>query len=112
MSSITGNWMMTVDKNDLIAALTSTHLRLSRKRRIDGRLNKNVIMAACDTGLSVRTHNRGMDIAAEGIWTSPIIANGVALQRLAPKLAGDTVELSYCDGQLALNRTRVPAREA
>jgi hypothetical protein len=52
-----------------------------------------------------------MDIPAAGCWTSPIAVNGAWLKRLAPKLTGDTVDISYADGEIAFNQTRLTGRE-
>jgi hypothetical protein len=110
MSSITGTWAVTIDKGDLVEAIGVARRR-STLRGNGFSLEADVVLAASADGLSVRSSNSAMDIPATGVWTSPIRANGAALRRLAPKLSGPAIELSYCDGQLALNRTRVPAAE-
>jgi hypothetical protein len=103
-------WNMTVLRRDLIDAIGTARRRVTLKRKGFG-LEKDVIFAASNEGLSVRSSNAAMDIAGSGTWASPIAANGAALRRLAPALAGPDIRLSYCDGQLALNTTRISARE-
>src|SRR4051812_44626982 len=101
---------MTITKRDLIDAIGTARRRATLKRK-GGGLEKDVIFAASGDGLSVRSSNAAMDIPGSGTWTSPIATNGATLRRLAPALTGPEVRLSYCDGQLALNTTRISARE-
>jgi len=103
-------WNMTIAKRDLIDAIGTARRRATLKRK-GFELEKDVIFAAADEGLSVRSSNAAMDIPGSGSWTSPIATNGAALRRLAPALNGPEIRLSYCDGQLALNTTRISARE-
>jgi hypothetical protein len=103
-------WNITISKRDLIDAIGTARRRATLKRK-GFEFEKEIIFAATEGGLSVRSSNAAMDIPATGAWTSPIAANGAALRRLAPVLDGPEVRLSYCDGQLALNTTRVSARE-
>ncbi len=110
MSSPVGTWNMTVDKRELVEAI-GTARRRPTLRRVGIGFESDVILSATGDGLSVRSSNSAMDIAGEGTWTSPIRANGAALRRLAPKLAGPKICLCYSDGQLALNQTRVSAGE-
>src|SRR4051812_35257875 len=99
---------MTVGKRDLVDAIGTARRRATL--RGDGfNFEADVILSACDDGLSVRSSNSAMDIPGSGIWTSPIRVNGAGLRRLAPKLGGPNIALSYADGHLALNQTRVPA---
>jgi hypothetical protein len=103
-------WNMTVLRRDLIDAIGTARRRATLKRR-GFELEKDVIFASSDDGLSIRSSNAAMDIPGSGSWTSPIAANGATLRRLAPALDGSEIKLSYCDGQLALNTTRISARE-
>ena len=103
-------WQVSVLRADLITGINATRYRPSRKTTI-GRVKTEVLIAPTESGLSVRTHNRGMDIPAAGCWTSPIAVNGAWLKRLAPKLTGDTVDISYADGEIAFNQTRLTGRE-
>jgi len=60
----------------------------------------------------IRVGPARMDRLLKGTWTSPIFANGPALRRLAPKLQGPDVTLTYVTGRLFLDGTSIPAREA
>ncbi|WP_235090946.1 hypothetical protein [Sphingomonas lutea] len=101
---------MTVSKRDLIDAV-GTALRRSTLRRNGRQAEREIVFAAWAGGLSVRSSNAAMDIAATGTWRSPIATSGAAVRRLAPALQGVEVTLSYCEGQLAFNTTRLSARE-
>jgi hypothetical protein len=110
LSVTNGSWNMKVAKRDLIEAIGVARRRATL--RGDGfSFEADVILSAGEDGLSVRSSNSAMDIPGSGVWASPIRANGAAMRRLAPKLSGSEVALSYADGQLALNQTRVPAGE-
>jgi hypothetical protein len=104
---------MTIEKRDLVEAVGVARRRPTLRRVSGGRggFEPLVTLAASGEGLSVRSSNSAMDIPATGVWASPIAVSGVTLRQLAPKLTGPTIELTYCDGQLALNQTRLPARE-
>ena len=106
-------WSMTVEKHDLVEAIGVARQRPTLRRVPGGRggFESFVVLAECAEGLSVRSSNSAMDIPATGVWASPVSVSGVTLRQLAPKLAGPTIELSYADGELALNQTRLPARE-
>ena len=104
-------WNMTILKSDLIDAIGTARTRATLRRKSGIQLEKEVIFAAGVHGLSVRSSDAAMDIPGSGIWASPIAANGAAIRRLAPALDGPEIQLSYCDGQLALNTTRLSARE-
>lgn len=106
-------WAMTVAKYDLIDAIGVARRRPTLRRVAGGRggFESLIVLAECEEGLSVRSSNSAMDIPATGVWASPISVSGATLRQLVPKLSGPNVELSYADGQLALNRTRLPARE-
>src|SRR5689334_10301416 len=103
-------WNITIAKRDLIDAIGTARRRATLKRK-GFELERDVIFAASGDGLSIRSSNAAMDLPASGTWTSPIAANGAMIRRLAPALDGPEIRLSYCDGQLALNTTRVSARE-
>ena len=113
IESNAARWAMTIDKRDLVDAIGTARRRPTLRRVSHGRggFENLVVLASCENGLSVRSSNSAMDIPADGIWSSPIGVSGATLRQLASKLAGPTVELSYCDGQLALNQTRIPASE-
>jgi hypothetical protein len=102
---------MTILKRDLVDAIGTARRRATLRRMQGIQFEADVIFAASNDGLSVRSSNAAMDIPASGIWASPIAANGAALRRLAPVLDGPEIQLSYCDGELALNTTRLSARE-
>ena len=103
-------WNITIAKRDLIDAIGTARRRATLKRK-GFELEKDVIFAATAEGLSVRSSNAAMDIPGTGTWASPIATNGATLRRLAPALDGPDIRLSYCEGQLALNTTRISARE-
>lgn len=106
-------WSMTIEKRDLVEAIGVARQRPTLRRVSGGRggFEPLVVLAKCEEGLSVRSSNSAMDIPATGVWASPIAVSGVTLRQLAPKLTGPTIDLSFSDGQLALNQTRLPARE-
>jgi hypothetical protein len=103
-------WNMTILKRDLVDAIGTARRRATLRRK-GIQLEKKVVFTASADGLSVRSSDAAMDIPASGIWASPIATNGAAIRRLAPALDGPEIQLSYCDGQLALNTTRLSARE-
>lgn len=105
------HWEMVINKADLVDAMGHARTRATLRRK-GGGLEPDVMFVACAEGLSIRSSAAAMDIPAKGAWSSPITANGAALRRLAPKLSGPVIELSYESGRLMLNKTSVPAREA
>ena len=105
------DWRMTVAKSDLVAAIGHARTRATLRRKGAG-FEPDLTLADSDGQLSVRSSHAAMDIPAEGIWASPIFANGAALRRLAPKLKGPDVILTYVMGRLFLDGTSIPAREA
>jgi len=104
-------WTMRLEKRDLVHAIGHARTRATLRRKGSG-FEPDVMFVACPGGLSIRSSGAAMDIPAEGAWVSPITANGAALRRLTPKLAGPVITLSYEAGRLKLNATSVPAREA
>jgi hypothetical protein len=110
LSTVNATWNMTVQKRDLVEAIGVARRRATL--RGDGfNFESDVILSAGEDGLSVRSSNSAMDIPGSGVWSSPIRANGASMRRLAPKLSGPEIRLSYADGHLALNQTNVPAGE-
>jgi len=75
------------------------------------KMEADVDIMSSGNGLSFRTANISYDCPAEREWPSPIRANGAVMRRLAPKLEGERVTLTYAEGALILNSTRIPARE-
>ena len=103
-------WQSTLDKDDLLEAIGFVRTRSGL--RIKGiKLEPDVLIIATSDGLSFRTAQLACDIPAHGAWPSPISANGAMLRRLAPKLSGPTIKLSYAANTLTLNTTQIPARE-
>lgn len=101
---------MTVNKRDLVDAIGTARRRATL--RGDGfSFEKDVVLSAGPDGLSVRSSNSAMDIQGTGLWASPVRINGAALRRLAPKLSGPDVTLTFAEGHLAINQTKVPAAE-
>jgi hypothetical protein len=111
--AISPSWSVTIEKRDLVDAIGTARRRPTLRRVSSGRggFEDDVVLASCTNGLSVRSSNSAMDISATGMWASPIAVSGATIRQLAPKLAGPQIELTYCDGQLALNQTRLSARE-
>jgi len=105
------DWRVTVAKRDLVAAVGHARTRATLRRKGAG-FEPDLTLADSDGQLSVRSSYAAMDIPAEGSWASPIFANGAALRRLAPKLKGPDVTLTYVTGRLFLDGTSIPAREA
>lgn len=105
------SWAMDIKKHDLIAAIKHARTRATLRRKGSG-FEPDVLFMACDGGVSIRSSNASMDIPASGVWVSPVMANGAALRRLAPKLTGPHIEISYGGGRMILNGTSIPAREA
>jgi hypothetical protein len=103
-------WNMTIQKRDLIDAIGTARRRATLRGKAF-ELEKEVVFTGLQDGLSVRSSDAAMDIPGSGTWASPIAANGATIRRLAPALTGPEIQLSYCDGQLALNTTRISARE-
>lgn len=105
---------MRIDKRDLVEAIGAARRRATLRRK-GGGLEPDVLFVGCDVdgapGLSIRTADAAMDVPGVGAWPSPISANGPALRRLAPKLAGLEIDVAYEEGRLVLNGTSVPARE-
>lgn len=104
-------WRISVDKKDFVQAVTCARARATL-RRGPGGSEREVMLVSRKGGLSVRSSHAAMDIPAHGRWSSPVLANGPALRRLAPKLSGPEVTLTYVAGRLFLNKTSLPAREA
>lgn len=104
-------WNMEIDKRDLIDAIRMAGTRAALRRKETG-LEADVMFVRCADGISIRSSASAMDIPAKGSWVLPVSANGAALRRLAPKLAGPTITLRYETGRLLLNGTSLPAREA
>lgn len=104
-------WRVTVTKRDLVAAVGHARTRATLRRNGKG-FEADVMLAKADGGLSIRSSYAAMDIPAEGAWGSPVMANGAALRRLAPKLGGPEVTITYVAGRLFLDSTSIPARES
>ena len=104
-------WCMTVAKRDFVEAVGHARTRATLRRKGRG-LECQVMLVNSDGQLSVRSSQAAMDILAEGSWSSPVFTNGPALRRLAPKLKGPMVTLTYVAGRLFLDATSIPAREA
>ena len=104
------SWSMRVEKRDLVDAIGTARARPTLRRKESG-FEADVVLAECAEGLSIRSSNSAMDIPAKGVWVSPISVNGAALRRMAPKLTGPDIDLSFEEGRLSLNGTTVPARE-
>lgn len=103
-------WNISLDKRDLVEAIGQTRTRATLRRKGAG-FEPDVTFVACEDGLSIRSSFAAMDVPAEGQWCSPIMANGAAIRRVAPKLTGPQVSLRYETGRLFLNSTSIPARE-
>lgn len=104
-------WRVTVAKRDLVAAVGHARTRATLRRSGKG-FEADVTLAKANGQLSIRSSYAAMDIPAEGAWGSPVMANGAALRRLAPKLQGPDIALTYVAGRLFLDTTSIPAREA
>lgn len=103
-------WKAVVDKADLLEAIGFVRTRAGL--RVKGiKLEADVDIMASNDGLSFRTAHISYDCPAQREWPSPIRANGAVMRRLAPKLDGDQVTLTYQEGALILNTTSIPARE-
>jgi hypothetical protein len=103
-------WRVTVTKRDLVEAIGHARTRATLRRKGTG-FEADIMLTGGPGQLSVRSSHAAMDIPAEGTWASPIVANGPSLRRLAPKLKGPEVTLTYVTGRLFLNGTSIPARE-
>jgi hypothetical protein len=103
-------WRAVIKKPDLLEAIGFVRTRSGL--RVKGiKLQADVDIMSSDERSSFRTANISYDCPAECAWPSPIRANGEVMRRLAPKLEGDEITLTYEDGALILNTTRIPARE-
>lgn len=105
-----GKWSVTLDKRDLVEAIEVARTRATLRRRGPA-FEEDVALVGCTEGLSVRSSFAAMDIPADGMWDSPIMANGAAIRRLAAKLEGPRILLRFENGRLSLNTTEIPARE-
>lgn len=103
-------WSVTLDKRDLVEAIGVARTRATLRRRGPA-FEDDVTLVGCAEGLSVRSSFAAMDIPADGMWHSPIMANGAAIRRLADKLEGPRISLRFENGRLSLNTTEIPARE-
>jgi hypothetical protein len=103
-------WQVTVTKKDLVSAIAHARTRATLRRKGAG-FEHGLTFVACPDELSIRSSAAAMDVAAEGEGCSPVMANGAAIRRLAPKLAGPAITLCYEEGRPKLNGTSVPARE-
>lgn len=103
-------WQAVIEKADLLEAIGFVRTRAGL--RVKGiQLEADVDIMASNQGLSFRTAHISYDCPADRHWPSPVRANGAVMRRLAPKLNGPQVTLSYEQGALVLNTTRIPARE-
>ena len=103
-------WRAVVERDDFLEAIGFVRTRAGLK--VQGiKLEAAVDIMASDEGLSFRTANISYDCPAERGWPSPIRANGAVMRRLALKLEGPQVIVTYEEGELILNATRIPARE-
>jgi hypothetical protein len=105
-------WAMQVDKDRLVAAIDG----VMRRRSLSGterRLGSAAaaLFTVCEDGLSVRCGEGRSDIAAMGIWASPICADGFMVLRVLGRLDGDRVDLTFREGRMGLNERSVRARE-
>ncbi len=110
------SWHITVAKADLIAAIGTARTRATLRRRSSGPgFEPWIVLAAVPEalggGLSVRSSDAANDVPGEGSWPPPIRVEGAALRRLAPKLTGPHVILTYADGRLAIGTTVLSAGE-
>ena len=103
-------WKAVVARYDFLEAIGFVRTRAGL--RVQGiKLEADVDIMSSEDGLSFRTANISYDCPAEREWPSPIRANGAVMRRLAPKLEGDEITMTYEEGALILNSTRIPARE-
>lgn len=103
-------WSSTVLKEDLLEAIGFVRTRAGLRYK-GGKLEPDVVIVSDPDGLSFRSADLSIAIPAEGEWASPVKVNGPAMRRLAPKLEGPAITLSYEAGRLTINGTSVPARE-
>lgn len=104
------SWRVVVQKRDLVSAVGVARTRSVLRRKVTG-FEEFIALIGEETSLSIRSSDVAADIPAEGTWRSPIWVNGAALRRLATKLDGPEVTLTYSTGRLFLNGTSVPATE-
>lgn len=103
-------WSISLSKRDLVDAIGQARTRATLRRKGAG-FEPDVTFVACEDGISIRSSFAAMDVPAEGRWCSPVMANGAAIRRVAPKLEGPKISLRYESGRLYLNGTSLPARE-
>lgn len=101
---------MVVAKRDLVAAIGHARTKATLRRN-GNRYEADVVLCGCHDQLSVRSSHAAMDIRAEGVWASPVATSGPTMRRLASKLKGPTVALTYIARRLFLDSTSIPARE-
>ena len=103
-------WNVSLDKRDLVDAIGHARTRATLRRK-DAGFEPDVTFIACEDGISIRSSFAAMDVPAEGQWCSPVMANGAAIRKVAPKLTGPRISVRYETGRLFLNATSIPARE-
>lgn len=105
------NWEITVSKADFVDAVNVARTRATLRSKGGISVESEVTLTACPEGLSVRSSFAATDIDAEGVWPSPVMVHGATLRKIAPKLQGEEITLSYEPGRLKLNGTLLTARD-
>jgi hypothetical protein len=104
------SWVMWVEKAPFGAAINLARTRVAL--RCKGiRLEPDLVIIESRDGVSIRSSEIAIDVPARGVWVSPIAVNGAALRRLAPKLDGPDVVLSFDQGRLLVGSSYLRARE-
>lgn len=104
-------WRVVVGKRDLVEAVRDARTRSTLRRKAGG-FEPDLTLVQAAGHLSVRSSFVAIDIPATGVWTSPIMTHGAALRRLAPKLDGPDVTITYVGGRLFFDKTSISGREA
>lgn len=103
-------WSVSVDRADVIEALKLVRTRVTLKRK-GNEWERDVVLAGSDGILSIRSSHAAYDLPARGTWSSPILTSGAAFLKLAPKLEGSIIQISFASGVLTIGTTQYTARE-
>lgn len=108
---MSAKWDITVAKRDFVEAINVARTKATLRGKGGISVESEVMLTACPEGLSVRSSYAAMDIDGYGVWPSPVMVHGATLRKIAPKLQGEEITLSYEPGRLKLNGTSLTARD-
>lgn len=98
-------WQMALTKNDLVGACDGTRAVTTWRKRWADRKAAPLIIVVGPLGLSFRSADGTLDVAARGDWPSPIRVAGAVLHAIAPLHSGPEVTIVYANEQLVIGTT-------